>query len=239
MTRSVKSGSNPSLCTFCPGSLLGSLLILAGSLGTSSVSRGQGRIDPSLPTAPLNYTRILVLFPGAKTVKDPQAVVAPLTKKQKYSIFLRRTVDISLPVEALVFAGASQWLNYSPEYGQGWNAFAQRFGSYTGSIVSSSFFTDAFLPSLMHQDPRYFRKGRGSVRSRLLYAFESAFVTHTDTGKATFNSSSVLGLGMSTALTNSWYPSQNLTLGNTMERYAIKVGISAAVNVIREFGAGR
>src|SRR5579863_5329969 len=110
------------------------------ALAIAAPVHSQGRIDPSLPTAPLAYTRTLGLFPGVDTVKDPDAVLPPLTTKQKYSIFWHRTFDRSLPIEALMLAGASQATGYSPMYGDGPKPFAERFGSYAGSIASGSFF---------------------------------------------------------------------------------------------------
>jgi hypothetical protein len=196
----------------------------------------QGRIDPALPPEPVAFTRTLLLFPGVDTVKDPDAVLPALTTKQKYWIFWRRTFDQSLPVEALMFAAGSQATQYSPRYGDGPGPFAERFGSYAGSIASSSLFTDAMLPSIFHQDPRYFRKGRGSVMSRLWYAVKSEVVTRNDNGTMGFNESAVLGFGMSTALTNAWYPRSSVTFSSTMTRYAIKMGVSVVLNVVREFG---
>ena len=200
---------------------------------------GQGRIDPTLPTAPLSYTRTLFLFPGVDTVKDPYAVLPPLTTKQKYSIFWHRTYDFSLPVEALIFAGGTKLIGYGPNYGKGAGPFAERFGSYAGSTASASFFTDAVMPSLLHQDPRYFRKGRGSIKSRVLYAIKSEFITRSDSGALTFDSSGMLGFGMSTALSNIWAPRNDINFGNTMERFAVKLGFSAVINLIREFGGTR
>lgn len=208
-------------------------------LGSLSPAYGQGRIDPSLPPAPIRFSRTLMLFPGVDTVKDPEAVLPPLTTAQKFWIFQRRTLDISLPVEAAMLAGFSQATNYNPDYGQGYRAFAERFGSYAGSIASASFFTDAVFPSLFHQDPRYFRKGRGSFLSRIAYALESEAVTRSDAGNRTFNSSGLLGFGMSTALSNAWYPRQSVTFSSTMQRYGIKLGFSGALNIIREFGGYR
>lgn len=199
----------------------------------------QGKIDPTLSPEPLQYTRTLLLFPGIDTVKDPNAVLPPLTTKQKYSIFWHRTVDPSLPLEAALFAGASQAVHYSPHYGQGWGPFAERFGSYSGSIASASLFSDAILPSAFHQDPRYFRKGRGRFASRLWWAVKSEVWTHNDNGTMGFNTSGILGLGMSTALTDAWYPRQSVTFGDTMSRYAVKIGVSVVVNVLREFAGWR
>ncbi len=209
------------------------------ALAITAPVHSQGRIDPSLPTAPLTYTRTLGLFPGVDTVKDPDAVLPPLTTKQKYSIFWHRTFDRSLPIEALMLAGGSQATGYNPAYGDGPKPFAERFGSYAGSIASGTFFTDAFLPSMLHQDPRYFRKGRGSIRSRFFYALKSEFVTRSDSGAPAFNTSSMLGFGMSTALSNAWYPRSSVTFDSTMQRFAIKLAFSAALNIIREFGGAR
>lgn len=206
---------------------------------SASFLAAQGKIDPNLPTQPLEYSRTLLLFPGVDTVKNPDAVLPPLTPKQKYLIFWHRTFDISLPVEAALFAGGAQAVNYSPKYGTGGGAFAERFGSYAGSIASSSLFGDAMLPSLFHQDPRYFRKGRGGVGRRLLYAIESEVWTRNDNGTMGFNVSGVLGFGMSTALTDAWYPRQSVTLGDTLTRFGIKLGVSIVLNVVREFGGSR
>ncbi len=154
-------------------------------------------------------------------------------------MFWHRTVDVSLPVEAALFAGGSQVLEYSPRYGRGPGAYAERFGSYAGSIASSTFFAGALLPSMLHQDPRYFRKGRGSIASRALYAVKWEFVTRTDSGSPAFNTSGLLGFGMSTALSNAWYPNHSITLTSTLQRYGIKLAVSSFLNLVREFGGSR
>jgi hypothetical protein len=199
----------------------------------------QGRIDPSLPPQPLSYTRTMLLFPGVDTVKDPYAVLPHLTARQKYQIFWHRTFDVSLPVEALMFGGASHAVHYSPHYGREPEALAERVGSYAGSIASASFFSDAFFPSIFHQDPRYFRKGRGSIPSRMWYAVRSNFVTRGDNGNMQANFSGMLGFGASTALTDAWYPRNAVTLGNTLQRVGIKLALSGVLNLFREFGGTR
>jgi hypothetical protein len=212
-------------------------LVFAAALALATSAQAQGKIDPTLPPARLSYTRTLFIFPGVNTVKDPDAVVPPLTARQKYWMFWQRTFDRSLPIEAVFFASISQAINYSPRYGQGWGPFAERFGSFSASIATNSFFADAFLPSLLHQDPRYFRKGRGSIGSRLLNSLKSEIITHTDSGGTTFNTSGMLGFGMSTALSNAWAPRRSITFDDTMQRLAVKLVISSALNLFREFGA--
>ncbi|HEX4227960.1 MAG TPA: hypothetical protein VHZ07_04775 [Bryobacteraceae bacterium] len=214
---------------------------LALGLVVPFAALAQGRIDPSLPSAPLSFHRKFLMTPGIDTVKDPHAVLPPLTTKEKYRLFWLRTADISVPVEAAFFAGFSQVMRNSPRYGTDSGAYAARFGSYAANTVSCNFFEDALLPSVFKQDPRYFRKGTGSVKSRLLYALKEEWVTRSDSGGSAFNYSEVLGAGFSTALGDAWYPRQRvrsggLTLNGTMERYAAKLAFTAVRNVAHEFG---
>ena len=205
---------------------------------------GQGQIDPSLPSEPLFYTRKFLMTPGIDTVKDPHAVLPPLTTKQKYQLFWLRSTDISVPVEAGFLAGFSQMMRNSPRYGTDSGAFAARFGSYAGNKITCNFFEDAFLPSIFKEDPRYFRKGEGSIKSRLLYALKQEWIARKDSGGSGFNYSEVLGVGMSTTLGDAWYPrkrvrSGGLTFDGTTERYAAKLGFSAMRNIVREFSGRR
>jgi hypothetical protein len=214
---------------------------LALGLFAPFAASAQGRIDPSLPSAPLSYSRKFLMTPGIDTVKDPRAVLPPLTVKEKYRLFWLRTADISMPLEAAFLAGFSQAMGNQPRYGTDSGAYAARFGSYAASMATCRFFEDALLPSVFKQDPRYFRKGEGSVKSRLLYALKEEWVTRSDAGGSAFNYSEILGAGMSTALGDAWWPrrrvkSGGLTLNATMERYAAKLGFTAMRNVAHEFG---
>ncbi len=200
-------------------------------------AQAQARIDPSLPYVPLSHQRVLYLFPGFETVGNPDIVVPPLTSREKWQIFLGRSFDISMPIEAAMFAGMSQGIDYSPHYGTGGVAYVERFGAYAGSIASASFFSDFVLPVTLHQDPRYFRKGHGSVPSRIWYAMNREVVGHRDDGSTTFNSSLILGFGLSTATSNIYYPRSSVTFGSTMQRFGVKVGVSTLLNIMREFGS--
>ncbi|MGC2662342.1 MAG: hypothetical protein WA324_30630 [Bryobacteraceae bacterium] len=218
-------------------------LCLALGLLIPGLASAQGRIDPSLPPAGFSYEHKFLMTPGIDTVKDPHAIVPPLTTKEKYRLFWIRTSGVTLPAEAAFEAGFSQVMRHSPRYGTDTGALADRFGSYAGNMASCNFFEDAFLPSIFKQDPRYFRKGEGSIRSRLFYALKQEWVARTDSGGFAFNYSQVLGAGMSTALGDAWYPRNRrpdeLSLDGTMERFAAKLGFAAMRNVAHEFGHPR
>lgn len=198
--------------------------------------RGQAPIDTSLPEAPLPHRRVLLLFPGYETIQDPRIPVAPLRTRQKFEMAYRKTVDPSLPIESLMFAGFDKAASYGPNYGSNATAFAQLVGYNAANLSSTFLFTDALLPTILHQDPRYFRKGTGSAGSRVWWALRSEFVAYSDTGKQMPNYSSMIGFGMSTALSNAYSPDSSVTFPQTMERWGVKEGVSFGLNILREFG---
>lgn len=213
-----------------------SLFCFAVLLLVTDVARAQARIDPTLPEAPLPHRRVLLLFPGFETVQDPAIPVPTLRTRQKFEMAYRKTIDPSFLVESTMFAGFSQAASYGPNFGSGGAAFAQRFGYYAAGLASTNLFSDAVLPTVFHQDPRYFRKGTGSVPSRIWWALRSEAVGFSDQGRPMVNVSSMLGFGMSTALSNAYSPEQDVTFGNTMTRFGVKEGVSFGLNLLREFG---
>ncbi len=196
----------------------------------------QAPIEPSLPEAPLPHSRVLFLFPGFETVQDPNIPVATLRVPQKFEMAWRKVLDPSFLVESAMFAGFDQLAGYGPRYGSGPGSFAQRFGYNAGNLASTFFFTDGVLPTLFHQDPRYFRKGEGPFASRVWWALRSEFVAFSDQGTQMPNYANMIGFGMSTALSNAYSPASSNNFDSTMERYGIKIGFSFALNVMREFG---
>ena len=216
-------------------SKLGLLLLFLSLLPISKID-AQAPMDPSLPEAPLPHRRVLLFFPGYETIQDPDIPVARLRTSQKFEMAYRKTVDPSFLIESAMFAGYYQVANYGPKYGSGWGPYAQRFGYNAASISSTFFFTDGLLPTIFHQDPRYFRKGRGSAASRIWWALRSEAVAYSDDGKQMPNYSTLLGFGMSTALNNAYSPPSSITFASTMERYGVKIGFSFGLNLLREYG---
>ena len=203
---------------------------------------GQARINPDLPVDPHSPVkrRMLFLLPDYESVRAPSIpncrCVAPLSARQKVEIFTGQTFDPSLVIMAAALAGIEQAGNLSPNFGQGSRAYAKRFGAMNASLAMGSFLSQTGLPMLFHQDPRYFKKETGSVASRLWYAVSRVAVTQSDRGNTTFNVSQVGSLAASTAITNSYYPAVNRTAGQNAIRFSIGLGVSAAWNIMREFG---
>ncbi len=211
------------------------LFAFAMSAGTAKLI-AQAKIDPTLPNEPLYHKRTLLLFPGYETVHQIDGTVAPLKVRQKYELAYRKTVDISFPAQAALFALASQPGFYGPQYGAGAGPYAERVGYYAASIASSNLFADGLMPSLLHQDPRYFRKGSGSIASRTWWALRSEFICEGDNGREAINGSKIVGYAMSTALTGAYGPNGPEGAGKTAESYGVKFGVNFVANMFREFG---
>jgi len=118
---------------------------------------------------------------------------APLTSKQKFALAARGTFDPVAILGVGFAAGIEQANNSYAGYGQGAAGYSKRFAAKFANGRSSDFLTHAVFPSLLHQDPRYFYQGSGSVKSRLLHAVGSAFFTRSDSGRTVPNYSYLLG----------------------------------------------
>jgi len=196
----------------------------------------QASIDSSLPEEPLAHKRELFLFAGYRTVTDPGTPVPSLRTKQKFELAYRETTDLTFLIRTGLVSGFDYGLGVGPDYGRGMSGFGKLYAYNAASIASTSFFSDAVLPAIFHQDPRYFRKGSGSVKSRLLWALKSQVVAYSDRGTEMLNYGNLIGPALSTALSNAYMPEKNISFGNTIKGYAIKEGITAGLDVSREFG---
>ena len=160
---------------------------------------------------------------------------APLSTKQKFLFAARGTFDPVAMVGVGFGAGIEQATNSFAGYGQGASGYAKRFAAKFADGRSSDFFTHAIYPSLLHQDPRYYYQGTGSVKSRVLHAIGSAFFTRTDSGLTAPNYSFLLGDLSSGALSNLYYPKANRGVGLVFTNAAVGLGGRMAGNILREF----
>ncbi|HEX3570449.1 MAG TPA: carboxypeptidase-like regulatory domain-containing protein [Acidobacteriaceae bacterium] len=135
--------------------------------------------------------RVLGAIPNfyVSYVSDPE----PLSSGQKYRVAWKTSIDpISIAISAGI-AGVEQSQDDFNGYGQGGGGYAKRFGAVYADGFVSTFLADAVFPSLLHQDPRYFYKGTGSIRSRALHAIASVVICNGDKGRWQPNYSNVLG----------------------------------------------
>jgi hypothetical protein len=135
-----------------------------------------------------------------------------------------------------VIAGIQQAQSAFSRYGQGAEGYGKRYGTSYANFVSGTFIGSAILPSLLKQDPRYFYKGSGSKRSRILYALANSVICKGDNGNWQPNYSSILGNLAAGATSNLYYPAKHRDgVGLTFEGGAIGIGATTGANLIQEF----
>lgn len=176
--------------------------------------------------------RIFGIIPNFYVVYGPNAV--PLTAKLKFQLAAKVAID-PVTILGMAFISGLQQAGDTPNYGQGAQGFAKRFAANTTDGLTSIMIGSAILPSLLHQDPRYFFQGRGTTQSRLRHALSSPFVCKGDNGKWQPNYSSLGGDLASAAISNTYYPESNRGVGVLFTNFAMSTGGRAVAGLAQEF----
>lgn len=177
--------------------------------------------------------RIFVFVPNfyASYIWD----AAPMTPKLKFKLGLRSVTDPFTFLMAAGAAGAEQSHNTFPGYGQGWEGYAKRYGASYADLVIKRMLGSAILPALLHQDPRYFYRGSGSTRSRILYALAATVICRRDDGRLQPNYSQVLGDFAAAGISNLYRAPADRQASLTFRNGLIITGGVAMENLLREF----
>ena len=163
---------------------------------------------------------------------------APLTAKMKFKLALKVSTDPVTAAGVLVVASAKH-AGDTPNYGQGWAAYGKRIGVTAADGFSDVMIGGAILPSLLHQDPRYFYQGTGTTGSRFRHAMCSPFVARGDNGKWQPNYSSLGGDLAASALGNLYYPRSNRGAGVVFGNFAIGTAERIGASLAQELLLGR
>ena len=211
--------------------LAGSKLRLAGE--AESVSVYASSRDVAAEQVKIEERqRVFGVIPNFYVVYDHDAV--PLSTKLKFKLALKASTD---PVifAAVGFAAAIHQAGDTPDFAQGARGYGQRMGALYANGVDDIMIGEAILPSLLHQDPRYFYQGTGSKRSRTLHALANAFICKGDNGKWEPNYSNVGGDLAAGAISNLYYPRANRGSGIVFENALIAAGGRMANGLVQEF----
>ena len=177
--------------------------------------------------------RIFGIIPNYKTSPLPEPY-KPLTSGEKFKLATEDAFDRGTVGLAAVFAGKGMLSNSEPAFGQGVKGYGHYFVTSYADWAGSDYWTEAIYPALLHQDPRYFRKGKGGAWSRLGYAMGAIFVTRTDSGGKAFNFSEIGGNCTMVAISQAYYPYPR-TAGSAAGSAAIQIADDMASNILKEF----
>jgi len=180
--------------------------------------------------------RVFGIIPNFYVAYDPDP--EPLTALRKFELALKVSTD---PVTAagVFFIASAKQAGDTPKYGQGWGAFGDRLGATTADGFTDIMIGGAILPSLLHQDPRYFYQGTGTTSSRIRHAIASPFYTRNDNGSWGPNYSTVGGVLASAALANLYYPRANRGAGLVFGNFAIGMAERVGAALAQEFVVAR
>jgi carboxypeptidase family protein len=159
---------------------------------------------------------------------------APLTAKMKFQLAAKVSYDPVTIIGVAVLAGIDQ-AGDVPNYTQGAKGYGERYGAIYADGLTDIMVGGAILPSLLHQDPRYFYQGTGTTKSRAVHALTSPFICKGDNGRWQANYSTMGGDVASAAIANVYYPSSNRGAGLFLGNFFINTGQRAVANLAQEF----
>ncbi len=199
----------------------------AGTQATPQESSPQHRTAADETLAVL--TRKSIFFPDLATNR------MPLSTGQKFKLFVDQTIAPSTFVSAAAVSTFRLSVNTYPGYGQEWGGLGKRFGAAMANSASTNFLGTYLIPSLLHQDPRYFVTLREGFRRKFTYALTRQVITRTDDGRGTFNWSRVIGVIGAESIANTYLPPEERTVGKTFERSGLRFGIGVGTSLLKEY----
>ena len=178
--------------------------------------------------------RIFGVVPNFTAV-DPNAQLPRLSTKEKFVLAMHDSMDYSSFVLVGILSAESLRTNSFPELGDGAAGFGRYYWRGFTDQVSGTFFTEAIVPMLTHEDPRYYTLGKGGFFRRTGYALSRVVVTKTDSGSNSFNISEIGGNALEAGLSNAYYPPEERGAVKTTENWATQTVVTGAANVLKEF----
>jgi hypothetical protein len=197
----------------------------------------EASIPASIPSTPADEPpggkRIAGVLPNYRTADRSQENTS-ISASRKLDIARRDSFDYPLVGLSAALAGIGQLSDQQPSFGQGLKGYSHRLLTNYADQAMGNMFTEGFFPAMLHEDPRYFRRGTGGFWSRTGYAVSRVMVTHKDSGGTRFNYSEWLGNASAVAISNAYYPDNRNAIDNTTKLLS-QVATDALSQVLKEF----
>jgi hypothetical protein len=178
--------------------------------------------------------RLFGIIPNYRTT-NASAPFTPLTPKQKLDIASHDSFDWPTYTLAATITFATRGKQETKTYGTGWSGFGNRYVRNSADQIIGNMLTEGLLPSLLHEDPRYFRQGTGTFWSRLSNAVTQVAIIRKDSGKRTFNTSEFLGNAVTAGISSTYSPNLR-SWGSSTGKLGLMIGTEMFSNALKEFG---
>ena len=166
---------------------------------------------------------------------NPGDVLCSFSVKDKFVYFVRDSSDPITILQVMFFSSLDQWQNNQPQFGQGLKGYGRRWGANQASDATGRFFSEFFFPTILSEDPRYYRLGEGGGARRLGHALAHAFVAHTDSGKRMPNFSEWAGTTSGVLLSDIYHPHTTHGVGGVAWAVSFNILQDTGFDVLREF----
>jgi len=173
------------------------------------------------------------VLPNYRTA-EMSAESTPLTSREKLRIAVKDSFDYPLVFIAAAYAGLYQADDSHPTFGQGAKGYFSRLGTSYADQVDGNMWTEGLLPTLLHDDPRYFRMNTGTVKRRAWYAVSRIVVTRADSGHSTFNGPEIFGNGIAAAVGLAYYPDDR-DVPSFLQVWGTQLATDAGSQLLKEF----
>lgn len=157
-----------------------------------------------------------------------------MSVRRKFYIGYKDSTDYPIFFVAAGLAGLGQIVDQHPQFGQGMEGYGKRLGGSVADQLIGTLLTESVVPTLLREDPRYFRRGQGGIWSRTGYAASRVLVARNDRGKWTFNFAEVGGNAVGAAIGNAYYPGER-RLGDNFQRFYSQMATDAISQILKEF----
>jgi len=189
--------------------------------------------DPKASDCKPDKDRIFSLVPNYSSVNEKK--LPPLTVGGKFKLAAKGAFDPGEFILIGALATYDQITDDPKSLHEGWGAFGERYALNFADQTIGSFMTGAVFPSLLHQDPRYYRRGSGGFWHRSGYAIGRTFFIRSDAGRNQFNASELVGNGVAAGIANAYHPHDERSLTGTAATWGTDIAVDTMANVFKEF----
>jgi hypothetical protein len=195
---------------------------------------GEKPAQPEVSDSKQQPKRILGVMPNFRAV-SAGTVPPPPTPKQAFMIATHNSFDYSSFIFVGITSGIAEWSDAHPQLGKGMAGYGRYYWRGFVDKTDGNYLVIFALPTVFHQDERYYAKGEGGFRKRFLYSASRILITPNYDGDNSFNFSEVLGRGTAQAISLAYYPSKTRTPGGFASKYGYALMRDALTNTFREF----
>lgn len=194
---------------------------------------------PASPAEGKQTKRILFIIPNFRSV-SADVKLPPQSSKEKFKLMFEDSFDYSSFIYVGLLAGMADVQKSYPDFGHGGAAYGRYYWHQFADNLSGNILTEAVLPSVFHEDPRYYTLARGGFVKRSVYsvgrlAITRSDLTATNAAHNTFNFSEIIGNGASAGISGLYYPSHDRTWTKTGQKWLVQMALDGFSNLVKEF----